>query len=462
MGFGAASTRTSWRSSRHDERARDSARWPDSGDRARAASVRSRPQHLRRLPCVRARVRQREPARPRELLATDRQLQSERRPGLATFHLSLACNHCLDAPCLRYCPALAISRDPATGAVLIDDRSCIGCRYCSWSARTMRTLQRGARRDAEVHALRPSPARWAPPACASLCPTGALRIGEYEAVQTRTSRDSRGSASDRPSGSSRCRAARRSSPRTPKRLRPPRRPGRVRRHRSRRPPRKISLRSSGRSPRSPSRRSCSWRGRQRGRWAGAPRNRGHGQRWTRRHGTEHLHLGRKGRAWRAMLNWHRSWLSREVIHVSGVSRAVAGVSDPDARASGVVSPPCWRLRLPDVGGSRLRGTGPGGAFASGRRDGDFVGGVPRGVAAGVPWVAVPVGVARLLGFISRQSHRAVSRTAGRTRSLSAYRRWPGAAADLVALGGATILALDHRLRDRGGAWIAPTSMMRCT
>ncbi len=53
-------------------------------------------------------------------------------PEAAVFHYSLACNHCLDPACLYGCPANAYSKDPSTGAVLIDDDSCIGCRYCTW------------------------------------------------------------------------------------------------------------------------------------------------------------------------------------------------------------------------------------------------------------------------------------------------------------------------------------------
>ncbi len=53
-------------------------------------------------------------------------------PGVEMIHLSLACNHCHDAPCMEQCPALAYSRDETTGAVLIDTEACIGCGYCAW------------------------------------------------------------------------------------------------------------------------------------------------------------------------------------------------------------------------------------------------------------------------------------------------------------------------------------------
>ena len=102
-----------------------------------------------------------------------------RRAGLPTFHLSLACNHCRDAPCMTACPALAISRDARTGAVLINANHCIGCRYCSWvcpydaprfdhDAGVMRKCTLCNERLTDGLA----------PACVVGCPVGALQIGE--------------------------------------------------------------------------------------------------------------------------------------------------------------------------------------------------------------------------------------------------------------------------------------------
>ena len=105
----------------------------------------------------------------------------DRRPRLPAFHLSLACNHCLDAPCLRACPARAISRDPQTGAVLIDDASCIGCRYCSWVCpydAPKFDAAHGVMRKCTLCAHRLGVGKQ--PACVSQCPTGALRLGPYE------------------------------------------------------------------------------------------------------------------------------------------------------------------------------------------------------------------------------------------------------------------------------------------
>jgi anaerobic carbon-monoxide dehydrogenase iron sulfur subunit len=85
----------------------------------------------------------------------------------------VVCRQCGDAPCLASCPVAAITRDPATGAVLLDDAACIGCKACvlacpfdviSFNERTglvqLCDLCTGA------------------PACASTCPHGAITYSE--------------------------------------------------------------------------------------------------------------------------------------------------------------------------------------------------------------------------------------------------------------------------------------------
>ena len=102
----------------------------------------------------------------------------ERLPGITSYHLSLACNHCLDAPCQAHCPALAIDRNPATGAVLIDDDKCIGCKYCSWACpydAPRFDARRGVMAKCTWCDSRLS--RGLEPACVERCPTAALRFG---------------------------------------------------------------------------------------------------------------------------------------------------------------------------------------------------------------------------------------------------------------------------------------------
>jgi anaerobic dimethyl sulfoxide reductase subunit B (iron-sulfur subunit) len=47
-----------------------------------------------------------------------------------TAYLTLACNHCVDAPCVKVCPSGAMHHDHIQGLVAIDAERCIGCRYC--------------------------------------------------------------------------------------------------------------------------------------------------------------------------------------------------------------------------------------------------------------------------------------------------------------------------------------------
>lgn len=43
---------------------------------------------------------------------------------------TLTCLQCEVAACLNICPANAIRRDPHTGAVVVDENFCVGCRMC--------------------------------------------------------------------------------------------------------------------------------------------------------------------------------------------------------------------------------------------------------------------------------------------------------------------------------------------
>ena len=91
------------------------------------------------------------------------------------FHLSLACNHCEHPACMEACPALAYLRDPETGAVLIEEDKCIGCRYCTWACpfdaprfdHVRGTVTKCTFCNERIK-------EGQSPACAAYCPTGAL------------------------------------------------------------------------------------------------------------------------------------------------------------------------------------------------------------------------------------------------------------------------------------------------
>ncbi|MDE3077382.1 MAG: 4Fe-4S dicluster domain-containing protein [Chloroflexota bacterium] len=50
-------------------------------------------------------------------------------PRVKKRFIPVLCNHCQNAPCEQVCPTGATYRT-AEGAVLVDARKCIGCRYC--------------------------------------------------------------------------------------------------------------------------------------------------------------------------------------------------------------------------------------------------------------------------------------------------------------------------------------------
>ena len=54
-------------------------------------------------------------------------------PDAQRSYLSMGCNHCLDAECVKGCPVEAYTKDPATGIVLHSADACIGCQYCVWN-----------------------------------------------------------------------------------------------------------------------------------------------------------------------------------------------------------------------------------------------------------------------------------------------------------------------------------------
>lgn len=96
---------------------------------------------------------------------------------LPHYHLSLACNHCQEPICLYQCPAKAISKNPENGIVIIDENKCIGCKFCSWvcpydaptynSSKQLMTKCTLCNHRIEENLQ---------PACVSICPTDALNI----------------------------------------------------------------------------------------------------------------------------------------------------------------------------------------------------------------------------------------------------------------------------------------------
>jgi len=106
-------------------------------------------------------------------------------PEIAAYNLSIACQHCQDAPCIKGCPSGALfKRDD--GIVILDKGKCLGCRYCEW------TCPYGAPQfDARAGIVTKCDfcldliEKGERPACVTACPMRALDFGELEDLKAR-------------------------------------------------------------------------------------------------------------------------------------------------------------------------------------------------------------------------------------------------------------------------------------
>lgn len=105
----------------------------------------------------------------------------EKIPIAGFLNLSIACNHCIDAPCIKACPAQAYSRDGQTWAVIHNSDKCIGCKYCTWACPFDAPKFNESKGIVEkCHLCNHLLIKGAIPACANQCPTGALSYGSIE------------------------------------------------------------------------------------------------------------------------------------------------------------------------------------------------------------------------------------------------------------------------------------------
>lgn len=98
---------------------------------------------------------------------------------LPVINLSLACNHCESAVCMEGCPTSALSRNIVTGAIIIDESKCIGCRYCQWNCPyDAPKFESESKTVVKCNLCYPELIAGGQPACSSACPTGALSFGQ--------------------------------------------------------------------------------------------------------------------------------------------------------------------------------------------------------------------------------------------------------------------------------------------
>jgi anaerobic dimethyl sulfoxide reductase subunit B (iron-sulfur subunit) len=105
-----------------------------------------------------------------------------------TYHLSVACNHCVHPKCAGVCPVNAFSvRED--GIVLLDSSKCIGCGYCSWACPYgAPQFDRGAGVMTKCDFCQDNLTAGLPPACVAACPMRVLDLVDQPDLEAKRSR----------------------------------------------------------------------------------------------------------------------------------------------------------------------------------------------------------------------------------------------------------------------------------
>ena len=104
-------------------------------------------------------------------------------PAATINYVSIACQHCEDAPCIVACPTGAITKNQKTNAVVVNRDLCIGCHSCAlacpfgvprydWQDKMQKCNLCSERVEAGLL-----------PACVKVCPTRALQFGPINKIQ---------------------------------------------------------------------------------------------------------------------------------------------------------------------------------------------------------------------------------------------------------------------------------------
>lgn len=97
-------------------------------------------------------------------------------PSTKKYHLSVACNHCLDPSCLTGCPTDAYIK-LENGVVKHQEEECIGCGYCTWNC-PYGVPQYNAERHivTKCDMCHSRLKEGQMPACVAACPESAIKI----------------------------------------------------------------------------------------------------------------------------------------------------------------------------------------------------------------------------------------------------------------------------------------------
>lgn len=103
-------------------------------------------------------------------------------------HVTTACHHCVDPGCLNGCPVLAYEKDPVTGIVRHLDDQCFGCKYCVMMCPyevPQYNASLGIVRKCDMCTGRLEQGE--APACVQACPNQAIKITVVDVATIRSS-----------------------------------------------------------------------------------------------------------------------------------------------------------------------------------------------------------------------------------------------------------------------------------
>jgi formate dehydrogenase iron-sulfur subunit len=110
-------------------------------------------------------------------------------PHVRRFHLSMACNHCLEPSCLEGCPTSAYTKLD-NGIVKHNADSCIGCQYCTWNCPYGVPQYNPARRIVtKCHLCVDRIGGGNLPACVEACPVQAIQLEKVNVAEWREAID---------------------------------------------------------------------------------------------------------------------------------------------------------------------------------------------------------------------------------------------------------------------------------
>jgi len=86
----------------------------------------------------------------------------------------IVCQHCKKAPCIDVCPVQALSRNPETRAVVLDEEKCISCKACAEACPFQAIFETPDGQIIKCDLCEGDPE------CAKHCPTRALTYGAVD------------------------------------------------------------------------------------------------------------------------------------------------------------------------------------------------------------------------------------------------------------------------------------------